>query len=361
MAVGGLGEGDQAGHLVPEDRRPLAGARNVGDRERELTRARGEPGDSLVERAKPADRVEEVIEGLGVVIELALAGLGVDREQPREGVGLGQRQVDVQERVAVSAPAFILLAAVQADRDLHADRLAAVLEPAAQAAGDRRQHHVVDGDALASAVLDRLQARQREGPPGDLAVRTDVAVEGGVRARAQLAAQGTRDASRECGAALGRLGPRPPPRAARGAPRRHGARAWRRIPEQLADQADVGDAVGHRVVHAADQGGAAVADRDHVDPPQRPIVIEALGQQLARQLTQPRLVQRLRGCLGDVPVQVGVGLDPGRGRGPGVVHPAAQPGQGGDPLGDALAQAGWHRADRHRRPARPAAPCRCAP
>ena len=193
-------------------------------------------------------------------------------------------------------------------------------------------------------MLDRLQAGQGEGAPGDLAAGTDVAVERRVRSRAELAANRAGHASNA--RAARRLG-RPLRRAAgaaagRAARRRGrgGASLGRGVPEQLAEHADGGDAVGHGVVDAADQGGAASGERHHVDPPQRPRVVQALGEQLAGQHSQLGAVQRVAvRDLRDVPGEVRVGIYPGGGGRGRIVHSPAQPGQRLDALADALAQA----------------------
>ena len=137
----------------------------------------------------------------------------------------------------------------------------------------------------------------------------------GVAAGLELAAQGAGEADQQRALAMlgrpGAFGLRPWPLASRGAARGRVVR----IPEQLADDADRGDAVGHRVVDAADQAGAAALQRDHVEPPQRPLVVEALGQDLAGERcgSPPRTSGSSPSCAGDVPVEVDLlGRDPAR-------------------------------------------------
>ena len=92
-------------------------------------------------------------------------------------------------------------------------------------------------------------------------------------------------------------------------------------------------------------------ERRHVDPPQRPLVVEALGEQLARQLAQPRVVQRTavaasatcQSRSGSASTQAG-------GAAAGSSTRWRSLGQGADALGDALAQArGVERASVRRR------------
>src|SRR3954451_17918138 len=118
MPVGRLGERAELLDRVPEDHRALLRARYVRDGEGKLTRPGGEAGNSLVERPEPADRVEEGVQRVRIVIELPLFRLGVDQTQALEGVLLRYREVDIEERVAVSELALLLLAGVEADRAL---------------------------------------------------------------------------------------------------------------------------------------------------------------------------------------------------------------------------------------------------
>ena len=174
---------------------------DVRDRERELARAGGQPGHSLVEGAEAAERVKEGVERVGIVIELPLPRLRVDQPQALGGVILRDRQVDVHERVAVAELALLLLAGVQADRALDAQVLgdpADLGQPAAKGPGDHGQDDVVDGGALRSGVLDPLQPLEGEAGPGDLPARADVLVELGVAPRPELPPEGGRAAGPGC-------------------------------------------------------------------------------------------------------------------------------------------------------------------
>ena len=194
MAVGRLGDRVQALDRAPADRERASRAGNVGDREAELARAAGEPLGGAIEVLVARQCVEEVVELLGVVVLLAGGRLCVDREHPGDRVGLGDRQVDVHERVAVAELALALLAVMEADRDLRPQArqpLAGVLEPAAQAAGDAGEEDVVDGHVARQRGADCLQLRERDSREGELAGGADPAVENGVRgAVAELAHDG---------------------------------------------------------------------------------------------------------------------------------------------------------------------------
>src|SRR5439155_1903963 len=98
---------------------------HVGERERELPRARGQLRGEAIERPNVGQAVEEGIELVGVVVLLAAAGLGIDRRQSSAGVGLCDRQIAKQERITVAEPVGILASVMHADRDLDAHHLVA--------------------------------------------------------------------------------------------------------------------------------------------------------------------------------------------------------------------------------------------
>ena len=110
------------------------------------------------------------------------------------GVGLRDRQVAEQERVAVAELVGILASVVHADRDLHAHRLRRLVvspQPAPDRSGDHGQHDVVDRHAAAGGVLDPLQVVQLAGGERDLAVAADATIERRLGAqRPELAPQG---------------------------------------------------------------------------------------------------------------------------------------------------------------------------
>src|SRR3954447_7186906 len=190
MPVGRLGERAELLDRVPEDHRALLRARYVRDGEGKLTRPGGEAGNSLVERPEPADRVEEGVQRVRIVIELPLFRLGVDQTQALEGVVLRYREVDIEKRVAVSELALLLLAGVEADRALDPQvvrREAAALDPAPEPARHHSEHDVVHGHSLPGVVLDPLQPLERESGPRDLSPRPDVLVEGRGGSRPELA------------------------------------------------------------------------------------------------------------------------------------------------------------------------------
>jgi hypothetical protein len=87
----------------------------------------------------------EPVQGLGVVVELSLPCLAINRPKPLDGIGFGDRKIDEEVRVAVgySSP---FIGAMKADGHLRADalcRAVAVAEPLAHPAGDECQDHVV--------------------------------------------------------------------------------------------------------------------------------------------------------------------------------------------------------------------------
>ncbi len=177
----------------PEDQRPLPRPGDVRDREREFARARGQPGHAAIQRAEAAYGVEKGVERVGVVVELPLPRLRVDQPQAGGRVGLGDRQVDVHEGVAVAELPRVLLAGVQADGALDPEVVGDppdLGEPAAKASGDHGEYDVVDGGALGCAMLDPLQPLEGKAGPGDLAGRADVLVELGVPPGAELPPQG---------------------------------------------------------------------------------------------------------------------------------------------------------------------------
>jgi hypothetical protein len=114
------------------------------------------------------------------VVAFALARLGRDRTEAGHRVGLVDRQVDADERVAV---AVIVAGLMEADRDLDAQRTGMGVEagePAAQAAGDRGQHDVVDGRVLRQRVGDPLDRVELDVDEGDRPTLADLGIERGL-------------------------------------------------------------------------------------------------------------------------------------------------------------------------------------
>ena len=153
VPVGRLGEGAELLDGVTEDHCTLPGPGHVRDREGELARADGQPGHALIEGPEAAERMEEGVERVRVVVELSLLRLRVDQAQSLLWIRLGDRQVHVHERVSVAELALLLLAGVQADGALDSEVLgdpAGLRQPAAKRTGDDRQDDVVHGGALAA-------------------------------------------------------------------------------------------------------------------------------------------------------------------------------------------------------------------
>lgn len=78
----------------------------------------GEPVEVAVHH--PSQCVKELIQFVGVVEVFTFPGLGVDAVQPHQRVGLPDREIDVDERVAVVEGNCGLRAVVQSDRYLGA-------------------------------------------------------------------------------------------------------------------------------------------------------------------------------------------------------------------------------------------------
>jgi hypothetical protein len=57
------------------------------------------------------------------------------------------------------------------------------------------------------------------------------------------------------------------------------------IPEQPGGYPDRADPVDHRVVHATDQRRTPPGQREGIEAPERPGVVEALGEQIPDRLT----------------------------------------------------------------------------
>jgi len=114
VPVGHLGERVDRVDGPPERRDGAARAGDVRHVEREHVRAH-----RPVHRDRPAD-VEDGAELQRVVTRLAQRALACHREQPGDRVGLGQREVDEEERVVVAEGVAALVRAMQAHRDLHA-------------------------------------------------------------------------------------------------------------------------------------------------------------------------------------------------------------------------------------------------
>ena len=128
----------------PAARATLSSRAGPGTLEIERLNSRGLAGEVLggaVEGLEPGQRVEEVVELLGVAVAPCAAAVwALIAVEPRERIRLGERQVDVQERVAVAELRLALVAVMEADRDLGPQPrqpLAGVLEPAR--AGRRRR------------------------------------------------------------------------------------------------------------------------------------------------------------------------------------------------------------------------------
>ena len=96
------------------------------------------------------------------------------------------------------------------------------------------------------------------------------------------------------------------------------------------------------MVDPPDQGGSVAGQRERVEAPQRPGVVEALGEQIPDCAPQLLIGERIGPIrLGDVPAEVHVGrLNPGRPAKPqaGLLHPLAEPRKGPDPFRDLIAK-----------------------
>ena len=167
-----------------------------------------------------------------------------------------------------------------------------------------------------------------------------MAVEHGVPAAAELASQRPRQPHEQ--RALAVLSGH---QAARFTERRAKPEAdapvLRLVPEQPRREADRGHPVGHRVVDAPDQPGAAPCQGHEVKPPQRPGVIEALGEDPAGGVAEGIVVERLGDLeLGDVPVEIDLRrFDPDGRAAARDLDPAAERLQARQTLGDPPAQA----------------------
>jgi hypothetical protein len=96
------------------------------------------------------------------------------------------------------------------------------------------------------------------------------------------------------------------------------------------------------VVDAADDRGPVPGQRQDVEPPERPGVVEPLGKELAHRRPKLLVGERIGVIgLGDVPVEIDVlRLDPGRAPQPQawLDDPLSEAGERADPLRDPLAQ-----------------------
>ena len=198
-------------HLASCDGDRAGRAGDVRDRDAELAPTLGDSLHGVTDVLDASERVEEVVELLGVTEVYPHTGLGGDPVESHEGVRLGQRQIDVDERVAVSEIARPFIAVVEADRNLRMKvrrRRLADTEPGAQAAGDDGEQDIVDRRARGARSADRLHISKRSDQEGQLARRRDRAVER--RARTGMAE-------------LAEDGPGHPPRV--GEPRAHDTRS----------------------------------------------------------------------------------------------------------------------------------------
>jgi hypothetical protein len=84
------------------------------------------------------------------------------------------------------------------------------------------------------------------------------------------------------------------------------------VPEDPGGDPDRGHPIGHRVVDPADDPGAAALERQQVEPPQRAVVVEPFGKDLAGGEAEALVVERGAAGAGDVPTEVGGGVDPAR-------------------------------------------------
>ncbi len=180
MAIGGLGDRAEALDRPPRDAQAGTGAGHVRDREGELARTAREMLRRLLEVPEARQRVEQVVELLRVAEPLSLRRLRVDQLQARQRVGLGDRQVDVQERVPVAELGASLVAVMKADRDLRPEPrqpLPGGREPAPQPARDPGQKDIVDGHVARAGCADRLQLLERHRGEGELAGGADPTIE----------------------------------------------------------------------------------------------------------------------------------------------------------------------------------------
>ena len=306
------------------------GSRGPGTLETESANSLGPDASSRcdpIQRSDVREAVEEGVELVGVVVLLSAAGLGVDRRQALAGVGLRDRQVAEQERVAVAELVGVLASVMHADRDLDAHRLRRLVvgpQPAPDRAGDDGEQDVVDRHAAAGRVLDPLQVVQLAGGEGDLAVAADPTIERRVGAqRPELASQG-RGESGQLTAALapaarggGRAGAarqraadaaQPAARAGGEQARRAGGglgvpRAQARGSSPSSESHSSWESIRRQVTPSARQWWMRITSAVRPSEsragdayrPERSRVIEALGHRLSDQLHQLGAVAHRRG------------------------------------------------------------------
>ena len=179
MALADLRQRMESPGRAPEHgyRRPRA--RNVRDVERKAPRIPGEAVEQVLEPGRDAcELVLESVEGFGIVVGLAFGGGDMDLAKPCDRIGLVQRQLEREERVAVPGVASLVM---KADRDLHPqvmDRDAFRLHPPTESTGDHAQDDVIHrgvGPGLGRIV----QGGERRVRERDAALRADRSVERG--------------------------------------------------------------------------------------------------------------------------------------------------------------------------------------
>ncbi len=254
----------------------------------------------------------ESVEHVGVVIELASRRLPIDRERPLGDVGLGDREVDEEVRVAV-ADVGALVWVVEADRDLDADSAwwsEAAPEPGADPAGDHGEDDVVDSDRTVDCLAGRARRierdrGERDGPPG-AHVSGEWRAHRGRRELARdglLAHPGARLARRSAGKRRQPLGA--PSRLIEETageqlerPRRRCRRPSRRCdvvddirrrpPQQRVAEPHARRAVREAMVESPDERHRVLVEtRDDREVPQRPSAVEPLAHQPADDLVEP--------------------------------------------------------------------------
>ena len=214
---GGVHLPEPAAAQVARHRRPG----HARDREVEQARVAERGRERPLQRARrERERAERGVDVVGHAVGAALRRRAVDRQQPRDGVGLVARQRDEQERDPVAAARRVLARPdVRRHHRLQAlRRLAAALREAAQRAGARGQHDVVGRHAEAAA--HRADVVERPGDADVAAARGAGAVQRRCRARAGAAcarACGRRGSRRRAARARGRVRSRAAPAPARAA------------------------------------------------------------------------------------------------------------------------------------------------
>ena len=86
---------------APADTNGGTRAGNVRHRETELARAARKPSHGLADVLHPPERMEQVVELLGVSELFAFAGLGPDLVEAGQRIRLAERQIHIEEGIAL--------------------------------------------------------------------------------------------------------------------------------------------------------------------------------------------------------------------------------------------------------------------